>query len=212
VQRFVLKAVRIVLDRRPTEEVDAVLQKALAAEEIQTFGFQEEVRSLFGERAKAWLPGMETYLSESTLTSASALSSKASNAWWFPDPSQEFAAAFRKIFSAVLAAGGDGRDIRTGPQISAVQLSGFLRICGIMESPLSDIYIWTEPFDENAITEVFRGLIAVSALDPVGLATDLRQMLRTLAICPAYSRPLLQLTFRNRNGRKPRCCGSIASD
>jgi hypothetical protein len=51
------------------------------------------------------------------------------------------------------------------PPETPVQLSALFDVIGLNESPASDVWAWTEPFDQESLREVLRGLIALSVIE-----------------------------------------------
>jgi hypothetical protein len=56
-----------------------------------------------------------------------------------------------------------------------LQFSALVRLTGLWESDAADVFAWDKDFDEEAVAEAIRGLVAASAIDGVQLAVEARE-------------------------------------
>lgn len=90
-------------------------------------------------------------------------------------------AANRALYSLAVAAAdgvGDGAEPRHDGRFP--QFSALVRLTGMMEVEASDVGTWAKPFDQEAVTEAIRGLIAASSIDATQLSVEARQIRKRL--------------------------------
>lgn len=86
-------------------------------------------------------------------------------------------AANRALHSLAVAAAdgvGDGAEPRHDGRFP--EFSALVQLTGMMEADASDVGKWAKPFDQEAVTEAVRGLIAASAIDATQLSVEARQI------------------------------------
>ncbi len=86
------------------------------------------------------------------------------------------------IADSVAAAGGS--DPRAEPKVRWPQFSALISLTGLWDSEAPDVRRWTKPFDQEAVGEAIRGLLAASKIDAVRLSIEAREVRERLEADP----------------------------
>ena len=172
-QRLALAFVRQILDVWPSEKADRHVAEIFNSEPLSTVGFHIELEQLGQSMGRKF---------EFQTASAEAKFMKA----FQPDSeySRAKCAFLRAIFSSLAPTEGmaDDVDLEQSPPL---QLSAFLKIVGFGDIAASDMWAWTKPYDSEAVREVLRALVKISAaVDKPVLAVEAKAMLSRMDELP----------------------------
>ena len=162
-QDFVYRAVEHVLRRCPADLADAILPSVLRSDSINTVGFGLRTDRLLKAHGKPY--GMSNRL----LASASMPSM-----WDLRGYDAAFRAALRKILRALYEDLNYERPRRSAGPL--YELAAFLQISGFGEIGASDVWLWRNPYDEEALGAVLAGVVAISGLASDRLAEEALEM------------------------------------
>lgn len=163
IQQIALAALRA----KPMNERQAFVDTVLSDRPFTTWSFIISVKGLLGEGGA----GLFDQLSGRRRGKGIAL--------FGPDDAWD-RAVNRVLHSLAAAAAGDKvddgehADLQFGGRYP--QFSALVRLSGMLESDASDVGKWVRPFDQEAVTEAIRGLIAASAIDATKLSAEARQI------------------------------------
>ncbi|WP_320041449.1 NACHT domain-containing protein [uncultured Desulfobacter sp.] len=152
-QTFILDGTFVLLEQSPSENTDKIVFDILNSRNLATMGFLRKAKKILQSKNKIEL--------------AEKIDEKYYKGMSIPD-FEGYAKAqlivYNSIFEALKVPDkiiGDGNH----PGM-LLHLSAFFTASRYNELPASDTWVWTKPFDKEAIQEVLEGFIGVSGLDP----------------------------------------------
>lgn len=160
IQQIALAALRA----KPADERQAFVDARLSDRPFTTWGFTSSVKAILAES------GADLFEMMFGRKRGQGMELFGPNDAWDR-------AANRALYSlAVAAADGEGDDAEPRHGGRFPQFSALVRLTGMMESEASDVGKWAKPFDQEAVTEAIRGLIAASSIDTTQLSVEARQI------------------------------------
>jgi hypothetical protein len=82
--------------------------------------------------------------------------------------------AYEKLFGTIAELGTPAQNSEASPAARKpfLHLSAFLRLTGYMEMPAYDIWAWREPYDQDAVREVLRGMVDIVPVERARLIAE----------------------------------------
>lgn len=166
-QAFVLAGARQLLEHYPGEATDKAVVAACRIEGLGSMGFLERAQRLlkeFGKPDDVWPKGSES-------------------PWKAFELPLGFLDAQRKAYAALFdAIDEEGSTIEvaesTAPKL--LHLSAFLYMTRYLEFPVSDVWHWQKPFDQQPVRETLRAAVEASGIPRTVLEHEIRVARSTL--------------------------------
>lgn len=160
IQQIALAALRA----KPADERQAFVDAKLSDRPFTTWGFTSSV--------KAILAGDGANLFELML------GRKRGQGLALFGPGEAWDRAVNRALHSLAVAAADGKGDDAEPRHAGrfPQFSALVRLTGMMESEAADVGNWAKPFDQQAVTEAIRGLIAASSIDRTRLSVEASQI------------------------------------
>lgn len=148
-QPFLVRAVREILERCPPELADELIPEIMNTQQAQTLGTYTKFSALFKEKGKNY-PIKMTGAFERLASFGGEGYSAASRI------------AYNKTIGSIAKFGESGGKEFLSSANDLLHLSAFLRMTGFFQLPAYDVWAWTETYDEEAVDEVLRGVVAAA--------------------------------------------------
>lgn len=161
IQQIALAALRA----KPADEKLAYVDTMLSDRPFTTWGFTSSVKMVLGGE------GIDTSEVMFGRKGAIVVPLLGQNDAW----SQAANRAMHSLASAAIGA-DDGNTVKPAYAGRYPQFSALVRLAGLWETEASDVFKWAKPFDQNAVAEAVRGLIAASAIDGAQLSVEAREV------------------------------------
>ena len=173
-QRLALAFVRRILDVWPSEKADRHVAEIFNSKGLDTVGFHNKLAELCKSKGREF----------EFRTPIASAADKFIEAF---QPGSEYNRATCTALGAVFSSLAptervvDGIDLEQSPPL---QLSAFLEIIDFDNVVISDMWAWAKPYDSEAVREVLRALVKISAVDEPVLAVEAKAMLSRMDELP----------------------------
>lgn len=156
-QEFALAACSEILDHATPEIADSLVPSVFNHPSLGSVGFLKKAQKLAEAKGKKYAIGsMERFSSNNLLLS------------------EAYRNAEKIALSKLLDFLGADDELASAsePSKPLLNLSAFLEASGWLKIPVSDVWNWSEPYDEDATKTVVQSVVAISGIDPDALKNE----------------------------------------